>query len=90
MMLVLGSRSVIIIISRTSLASICLMFCNKCFILFSVDIYLILFILVLIHVHLHPMRYVNLSRDAEDEPSRPQAQATPHGDADGRTYLIKC
>jgi hypothetical protein len=38
----------------------------------------------------HPMRYVNWSRDAEDEPSRPQVRATLHGDADGRTCLIKC
>jgi hypothetical protein len=36
---------------HTSLASICLMFCYKCFILFGVDIYLIPFIFVLIHLH---------------------------------------
>jgi hypothetical protein len=32
----------------------------------------------------HLMRYDNWSRDAEDEPSRPQARANPQDDDDGR------
>jgi hypothetical protein len=34
------------------------------------------------------IRYASWSRDVEDEPTRPQARATPHGDADGQTKQV--
>jgi hypothetical protein len=37
---------------------------------------------------MHFIRYASWSRDAEDEPSRPQARATPYGDTDGQTKQV--
>jgi hypothetical protein len=69
----IGWKGVNIIISLISLASIWLIFCYKCFILFGVD-----YLSYAIYTRAHScascisFRYIKWSRNAEDELSRPQ------------------